>query len=146
MPRYTAKVAAIKADRLMKPYTRNGFNQSATARKLGITPSAVCQRLSKKPVQDALQRYINSPSLKRKLVSVANEALSATKGIRIALKDKNGKKTFRITTGADHDARHKFWHDLCQAGGILKANGEGGVKIINIVHAYRKEKDATTRM
>jgi len=125
MPKYTSQTAALKAEKVVKSYSRNGFNQSATARELGVSQANISKRLQQKPVQDSLQKYINSPELKARLIAVAREALRAKKYT------KKGSKP-------DHDARHKYWHDLCQAGGILKANGEGGVKIINIVHNYRK--------
>ena len=112
MPKYTKETAEAKANLLIKPYIRNGLNQSATARELGVTSEAINQRL------------------KRKLVSVAQEALRAT---RIT---KKGNKP-------DHDARHKYWHDLVTAGGVLKNDGaSGGVKIVNIIHNYREKKDA----
>lgn len=129
MPRYTKETAERKAASLVKPLIRNGFNESKTARELGVTPQAINERLKRKPVQDALRNWIDSPALKKRLVGVAQEALRATR------MTKNGNKP-------DHDARHKYWHDLVTAGGVLKNDGSGGVKVINIIHNYRKEKNA----
>jgi len=150
MPKYRPETAKMKAESLVKPLIRNGLNESKTARELGITPQAVNERLRHKPVQDALQRYINSPKLKKRLIEVAEEGLKANKVIScnvIALDGEGMKDANSMTKDfvdvPDHQSRHRFWHDLCHAGGILKTNGEGaGIKIINIVHAYRKEKDA----
>lgn len=122
-------VEAKITETLVKPLLRHNFNQTEVARELGVTKQAVNQRLKQKAFQDALQKYINSPQLKARLITVAREALKAKKYT------KKGSKP-------DHDARHKYWHDLCQAGGILKANGEGGVRIFNIIHAYRKTNNA----
>ena len=130
MPRYTKETAEAKAALLIKPYIRNGLDQSKTARELGVTSEAINQRLKRKPVQDYLRKFIDSPQLKRRLVTVAQEALRAT---RIT---KKGNKP-------DHDVRHKYWHDLVTAGGVLKNDGAaGGVKIVNIIHNYREKKDA----
>ena len=128
MPKYTALTAERKAESLAKPFLRNNCNIAKTARELGVTPQAINQRLSHKPVQDTLQKYINSPELRKKLIAVAEGALKAQTYTKRGVKP-------------DHDARHKFWHDLITASGILKSP-DGGVKVINIIHAYRKEKNA----
>ena len=128
MPRYTKETAEAKARLLIKPYIRNGLNQTLTAKELGVTSEAINQRLKRKPVQDALRNWIESPILKRKLISVAQAALRANR------MTKKGSKP-------DHDARHKYWHDLVTAGGVLKNDGNPGVKIVNIIHNYR-EKNA----
>jgi acid stress-induced BolA-like protein IbaG/YrbA len=112
MPKYTQETARLKAQQLIKPYIRNGLNQSAVAKELGVTSEAINQRLQHQPVKDALREYINSPKLKAKLIEVATEALRAKKYT------KKGSKP-------DHDARHKYWHDLVIAGGVLKENGKG---------------------
>lgn len=129
MPRYTAETARRKALSLVKPLIANGFNESALARQEGVTPQAINQRLKKKPVQDVLRDFIDSPILKRRLINVANEALKAKRNTKKGLIP-------------DHDARHKYWHDLVTAGGVLKNDGSGGVKIVNIIHNYRDKKDA----
>lgn len=148
MPRYKKETAELKAKNLLKPYIKNNFNQTLTARQLGVTQEAISQRLKCKPVQDMLQRYINSPKLKKKLIQVAQDGLEANKVISCNVIAKNGEgmsdansMTKDFIDVPDHQARHKFWHDLCSAGGILRTDGDnGGVKIINIVCAYRKEK------
>jgi len=61
MPRYTKETAEAKAAILIKPYIRNGLDQSKTARELGVTSEAINQRLKRKPVQDYLRRFIDSP-------------------------------------------------------------------------------------
>lgn len=128
MPTYSKKKAELRAELLVKPLLRNGLNEAAVAREQGVSRQAINQRLKHKPVQDALRKFIESPELKRRLITVAQEALCAKKHTLRGVKP-------------DHDARHKYWHDLVTAGGVLKSNGEGGVKIINIIHAYRKEKN-----
>ena len=129
MPKYTPGVERIRARQVSKSFIKSGMNASAIARQRGTTPQNEAKKIRRQPVQDALQEYINSPKLKAKLIAVSNEGLSAKCYTKKGIKP-------------DHDARHKYWHDLCQAGGILKLNGEGGVKIINIIHAYRKENNA----
>ena len=132
MPRYTKETAEAKANLLIKPYIRNGLNQSATAKELGVTSEAINQRLKRKPVQDALQRYLNSPKLKEKLIKVANEGLSANKVIscNVIANDGEGMKDANSMTKdfidvPDHQSRHKFWHDLLTAAGVLKETGKG---------------------
>jgi len=112
MPKYKPETEKIKAKNLIKPYISNRLNQSALARQEGVTPSAINQRVNRKPVQDALQAYINSPKLKNKLIRISNAALDAKHYT------KKGSKP-------DYDVRHKYWHDLLTAAGVLKINGNG---------------------
>ncbi len=132
MPRYTPEVAEAKAKNLIKPYIRNGLNQSALAKELGVTSEAINQRLKRKPVQDALRRYIDSPKLKAKLIKVAEEGLSANKVIscNVIANDGEGMKDANSMTKdfidvPDHQSRHRFWHDLVTAAGVLKINDNG---------------------
>ncbi len=140
MPRYRPETARIRAENLVKPLLANNLNEAAVARQQGVTRQAINQRLQRKPVQDALQRYINSPKLKKKLIEVAQEGLSANKVISCNVIAPNGEgmkdansMTKDFVDVPDHQARHKFWHDLCVAGGVLKTNGESeGNRIVII--------------
>lgn len=133
MPKYTPKTAKLKAEFLVKKLMDHGFNETKTARDLGITQQAIHSRMQRKPVQDCLQRYIHSTKLKRKLVKVANEGLDATKVVacNIIAPDGEGMKDANSMTKdfidvPDHQTRHKFWHDLMAATGELKGDSEGG--------------------
>ena len=130
MPKLKEHTAKLRALRLAKSLLDNGLNESKVARLEGVSKQAIHSRLKHLPVQDALRNWIDSPQLKKRLVAVAQEALSARR------MTKKGSKP-------DHDARHKYWHDLVTAGGVLKNDGAaGGVKIVNIIHNYREKKDA----
>ncbi len=130
MPKYTEKTARNRAISLVKPLIRNGFNESKTARELGITPQAVNERLRHKPVRDVLQEFLASDELKEELKKVAAEGLKAEQY------DMIGKPH------PAHSVRHRFWRDLLISTGNLKTDGSSGIKIINIIHAYRKENNA----
>ena len=133
MPRYRKQTAKIKAKNLTKTYIKHGLSQSAVARAQGVTPQAICQRMAKKPVTDILQQYLDSPSLRRKLIRAAEEGLAAD-DIRL---DVTGRK---INTGADHNVRHKFWRDCMSACGALKESGKANsVTVLNIIHGYRND-------
>jgi predicted transcriptional regulator len=128
MPRYTPLVAKAKAEKLIKDYTQKGFNQSRLAESEGVSQPAINQRLSKKPVRDTLQEYLDSPKLHKELENVAKE------GLRAKNFTKRGMKP-------DHDARHKYWRDLMTSCGKLKMNGNGSsVSIFNVFYGYRKEQ------
>lgn len=129
MPRYRKETAELKAKAFTRLYVKKDLCQARVAEAEGVTRQAINARIKHLPVRDALRDWIDSPRLKRRLVDVAQKALRATR------MTKRGNKP-------DHDARHKYWHDLVTAGGILKNDGGGGVKIVNIIHNYRKEKNA----
>jgi predicted transcriptional regulator len=149
MPRYSKATQALKGTRLIKPYIKNGFNQSALARAEGVTQSAINQRLNQKPVQDILQKFLNSSKLKKTLIDVAKEGLHANKVIscNVISSDGEGMKDANSMTKdfvdvPDHQSRHKFWHDLMIGSGAIKTDGSKGVTIVNVVLGYRSTNSA----
>jgi hypothetical protein len=135
MPRYTVEKERKRAERLVKPLIANGLNESALARQLGVTPQAINQRVNRKPVQDILQKFLNSPRLKNRLIKVAEEGLKADKVISCNVIAPNGEgmkdansMTKDFVDVPDHQARHKFWHDLMVGAGAINnsENGKGG--------------------
>ncbi len=130
MPKYRPETEKIKAKNLIKPLAKNNFNQTATARQLGLTPQTINEQFHRKPVQDILQRFFNSRKLKKTLIQVAKEGLAANKVIscNVIAPDGEGMKDANSMTKdfvdvPDHQARHKFWHDLAVAAGGLKGEG-----------------------
>ena len=115
MPKQKKITKRLKAVNLAKPYIKAGFNQSKLARKRGVNRATICEQVHRKPTIDSLQEYLNSPVLKRRLVAVAKDGLSA--------KLPNKKRT------KDHDVRHKFWRDLGAALGVLKVSDGQKVQV-----------------
>ncbi len=146
MPRYRPETAKAKAKKLIKPYIRNGLNQTALAKQEGVTPSAINQRLQRKPVRDLIQKFLDSPKLDKALIAGAVDGLRADKDISCNIIAQNGEglkdansMTKDFVKVPDYNARHKYWHDLLVAKGKLKINGNGnGHSIVNIIYAYRK--------
>jgi predicted transcriptional regulator len=149
MPRYTERTQRIKAEHLLKPIIRNGFNQTKAARELGLTPQTVNEQFRRKPVQDILQKFLNSSKLKKTLIDVAKEGLHANKVIscNVISSDGEGMKDANSMTKdfvdvPDHQSRHKFWHDLMIGSGAIKTDGSKGVTIVNVVLGYRSTNSA----
>lgn len=130
MPKYSPVVAAFKAKKLIKAYEKNNCSQAKTAKKLGVTPSAVCQQIEKNPaVKNRVQAFLDSPSLDQALVNVAKEGLDATK-----------PPTKDSPEWPDHAARHKFWKDLMVCKKYMNAEKEGPDNVNN-VFIYIPAKD-----
>ncbi len=117
----------LRAKKLTKAYIKSGLNQKKLAKKLGVTRQTINKKIHKPEVQDCLKKYLDSASLRKELISVAQDGLSATKTVVIVGKDKT-----KIKIITDHYARHKYWHDLMSSTGNLKETGTGPVKIITI--------------
>ena len=107
MPKLKKETEKARAQGLAQVVIKNRFNQTKVAAELGCSPQNIQKKLARKSVQDALQKYIESPELKAELTKVAKEALKAKNFT------KKGSKP-------DHDARHKYWHDLVVASGFMK--------------------------
>lgn len=122
------------------------MNSAEVARKEGVTRQAINQRLKKQPVKDALKEFIESDALKHVLIEVATQGLGATKPVGAALLlQQDGKILKAEQQGAievdDHNARHRFWHDLLTAAGILKASETNIRSDTNIVIVRATEKE-----
>lgn len=136
MPRYTKKTAELKAKKVAKSFIENGMNSGEVARKRNTTPQNEGKKFRSKPVQDALDKYFNSPKLKKKLVEVAREGLEAKTKLNLALEEVTGEKGGDIP---DFHIRHKFWRDILTIMGKLKNNGNGH-KISVIVQFTQEER------
>jgi len=155
MPKYKPITARLKAKKLTKSYITSGLNQSAVARKKGVTRQTINDQIHKKPVRDMLERYLDSNKLKKKLRQVAMEGLEANKVIGYIhqyKKDGDGEiekigpdeavSNDFIDNTPDHNIRHKFWRDIMTIKGHIKNNGNGnskGVSIINIIYDHRTD-------
>lgn len=125
MPKPKEITKKLKAVDLSKPYIKSGFNQAKVARERGVTRQAIQEQVHRKPTIDSLQKYLNSPGLKNRLVNVAKDGLTAkSRGLK------------------DHDVRHKFWRDLMIVNGALKNNGNGkGAAVVIIQYGYREQEN-----
>jgi transcriptional regulator with XRE-family HTH domain len=135
MPRLKTETAELRAANLTKSYIKNGMNQSAVARKEGVTASAINQRFkhlpTATPLQEALRKIgITTQYKARKF----KELLEATRLQSI---------NFNIHRTPDNNTRSSILKLLCQVGKDIDGdkNGSPGVKIVNIIHNYR-EKNA----
>jgi len=143
MPRYTPETERIKAEKTTKDYIEAGFNQAKLAKKRGVHRRTINKQVHRKPVQDCLTRFLNSPELKQALVEVGIDGLKAERITHTAiLLQQNGEVVKADQQGGietkDHHARHKFWKDLMVAAGALKTETNGkrnGIDklVINII-------------
>ena len=152
MPKYTKATERAKAKKLAKTCIENNFNQSAIARKEGISHQAVNQRVNRQPVQDCLAEFLESKELKKKLIDIGLEGLEAKKPIGATiLMDDDGKTVKAPDEGAiavkDFAVRHKYWHDLMIAsGGIKLDKSQQGITIVTVVYGHRsKSLDSALR-
>jgi len=128
VPNYKASTRKLRAKMVAKSCIKNRLNQSAVARQVGVSHQAINKQFHRKPVQDALQKFLDSPKLKRTLKKVAEQGLSA-----------------RIKNKIAHKTRHKYWHDLMIAQGHLKINGNGhGNTLVLVQYGYRAEPPKET--
>ena len=142
MPKYLPKTEKLKAQALLKPLIKNGLNQSKTARELGVSQATIQEKFHRKPVQDCLQKFLSSKKLKKALVEVAIDGLKSERSTGAAiLVQKDGTVLKADEEGGimipDQNARHKYWHDLMMASGVLKTNGNGHSPVIIIQYGYR---------
>ena len=134
MPKYTPAVEKFKAKKVAKSYIEAGCSAANVARKRKTSWQAESKKIRRKPVQDAIAEFLNSKSLKQALIEVGIDGLKAEKEIGCAiLVDKNGKVIKAEESGGitvkDHNARHKFWHDLAITTGLVKNKTENETKI-----------------
>ena len=154
MPKYKPKTAELKARKLAKTCLKNNLNNAKTARQLGVTKQAIQQQVNQPAVQDALQEYLDSVELDNEMVEVARAGLRAKKPIGATiLIDKDGEVIKAEDVGAievpDHNAIHKFWHDLVQIKGKLKPINVGNTydtKIIQLIVKNDKNKPLLKRI
>lgn len=138
MPKLKKSTEKIKAQNLTKPYIEARFNQAELARRRGVTRQTINEQVNCKLVQEALQKYLDSPELQKRLKKVAQEGLGAKRTISaITGKDATGK-TCDFIDVLDHKTRHKFWRDLMNIKGYLRQkDNKSNNKIINIVYGHR---------
>lgn len=150
MPKYKPETARAKAKYLAKACIKNRLNQSALARKEGVSHQAINQRFTHTPgAQKTLQDIIDR-SLQRagttltKVYKRNDQQLSATRVISAMVspdgkdKDANGQSCDFIDV-PDWNARDKaIDRSLNLYGHIKQANGNGkGASIVQIFYGYR---------
>jgi hypothetical protein len=145
MPEYTKKREILGASQVAKSLLENDLNAAAVARQRGTTRQNENKKARSKPVRDAMQRFLDSPKLKKALIEVGIDGLKAERITHAAiLVQKDGSIIKAEEQGAietkDHHARHKFWRDLMIATGTIKVsangNGKSGV-IIQVFYEHR---------
>ena len=150
MPKYKANNKKLKAKLLAKTCLKNNLNNAKTARQLGVTKQAIQQQVNTPEVQDALQVYLDSADLKDKLIKKADEGLEANKIISANITyGEADEKTDDFIEVPDHNARHRYWHDLMQILGKLKPVGTPNIydtKIIQLIVKNDKNKPLLKRI
>ena len=111
MPKYLPATEKTRAKNLIKPYLRNGLNQHKLAKELGISPSAVNQRVNRPIVQKTLQKTIDkcltrAGISKSKVYKRLDEQLDATKVISAVVVNKKDRAT-SLADGELFDANEK---------------------------------------
>ena len=129
MPKLKESNKKLKAKHLSKLVIENNLNQSATARKLGVSRQTIQEKVNQPLVQIAIAEYLNSQELKDKLIKVANEGLEANRLHSANIIIKKDPKTGKLKVVQNendfveieyHPARWKYWHDLGITIGFLK--------------------------
>jgi hypothetical protein len=130
MARLKPETIKAKALKLTKDYLSTpDLCKADVARKRGVSRQAITKQINRKPVQDLLKKFLNSPKLKKALIEVGIDGLKAERSTGAAiLVQKDGTVVKADDEGgimiADHNARHKFWHDLGITTGFLKNKTE----------------------
>jgi transcriptional regulator with XRE-family HTH domain len=135
MPYLKPETARLRAAKLVKDCFDNGLNQSALARKEGVSQQAINQRFNKLPVGTPLQA-----ALKKIGITTAYKA----KKFKELLESKNKRSlNFKTIEVPDNQTRASVLKLMCQVDKDIDGEKSGGVKIINIIHAYRKTEPKT---
>lgn len=137
MPRLKPETAELRAANLAKAFIASDCNKAELARREGVSHSAISDRFKRLPVQTPLQEALRKVGITTAYKARKfKELLEATRLQSIA---------FKIKKVPDNNTRSSVLKLVCQVGKDIDGdkNGSSGVKIINIVHAYRKEKDAS---
>ena len=139
MPKISKKLKKQRAKRLTKAYIENDLNGAKVAEERGVTRQTIHRHLKKPEVQNAMQEYLGSAKLTKKLKKVAMEGLEATKTISamvVVAKNKPGsldqdtpqvkeliadEKSTDFVDVPDHAIRYKFWEKLMEATGMLQS-------------------------
>jgi len=130
MPRLTPEIAKLKASNLIKSYTAAGFNQTRLAEKEGVSQSAINQRLKHLPVQTPLQEALRKIGITTQYKAKKFKELMEAKKL-------HGERGQEVE---DNATRTKTLQLLCQVDKDINDDKSGGVRVINIIHAYRPQK------
>lgn|SRR3990167_2877555 len=141
MPKLNPENQELRAKALTALYLKKNGKQTEIAKAEGVTKQAINDRLRRKYYRDYIKQYLSSDKLKKKLTEVSEEALNATRPIGATiLVNKDGQLIRAEDEGAievpDHNARHKYWHDLMVGMGELESEKDKAptVPIINVIH------------
>jgi len=130
MPTLKPETARLRAANLSKSFIASGCNQSEVARREGVTSQAINQRFKHLPVSTPLQA-----ALKKIGITTAYKA----KKFKELLESKNKRSlNFKTIEVPDNQTRASVLKLMCQVDKDIDGDKSGGVKIINIIHAYRK--------
>lgn len=130
MPRYLPETAELKAKNLTKSYYENGCNKAAVARKEGVSASAISQRFKHLPVQTPLQEALRKIGITTQYKAKKFKELMEAKKL-------HGERGQEVE---DNATRTKTLQLLCQVDKDINDDKSGGVRVINIIHAYRPQK------
>jgi predicted DNA-binding protein YlxM (UPF0122 family) len=134
----------VKAKKLVTALQKSDFNESAAAKKLGITRQAVRDRIKKNPlVRTALERYMQtlekSGVTDEKSARVISEAMDATitKMVKVAGGDDGERE---IVTEDDHYARLKANEQYLKLKRLLSDNKTDPAKPEQHLHIHMGDK------
>lgn len=141
MPKYKLSTERIKANQVAKTLLKNDVNAAEVARQKGTTRQNESQKLRRKPVRDALTRYLESSKTIKKVKQRLDEGLDANKVIGYLNNKIDGvqKVSDEFVEVPDKHCRHKYLVTYLQVTGRLKNNGSGkGNQVVVINYGYRK--------
>lgn len=133
MPYLKPITAKLRAAQFTKAYIESGCNQTLLAKKEGVTSQAINQRFKKLPTQTPLQEALEKVGITTVYKAKKfKELLEAKK-----LHGERGIKT------EDNTTRSATLRLICQVSKDIDSDKDSNsIKIVNIVHAYKKEENA----
>ncbi len=132
MPKYLPLTAKLKAQNLTKSLLQNNWNQAALARKEGVSRAAINQRISHLPTEQTLKEALRKAGI--------NSVYKAKKFRELMEAKEHRTIRGKLKQVSDNHSRLGALKLVCEVDGDIKSAAEGGIKDINIIHAYRKDK------
>jgi len=140
MPRYRPETERARAKSLTKSLIDNGLSQTAVARKEGVTPQAINQRLKHLPVQKSFAEMMDKEGLTDNyLRKKLKEGLEANKVVGYLNNKVDGtqKVSDEFVEVPDLHCRHKYLVTALELKKYLKHNGSNGVNVSTIIFNFK---------
>ena len=125
MPKYTKKIQKEKDNKIIKDYIDSGFNQNEMAKRLGITQSAVSQRLARLEKTGTFSQILEEYGITDiELAKTMKAGLEATKVVGYLNNKTQGteKVSDEFVEVPDHHCRHRYLETALEVKGHIRQN------------------------